>query len=584
MNKNENTYYNFLKRFTSSDMQDDEFRNCVIKYSVTTVVFVIVCVVLYNIISNPSRANYNVEKYFFLYMFPLLMIFAILLNISSNQNNRRPFLEILGAFVVFAIVIYYYTISTGTNLDLSGTTNVLLIIAISLVGLAILYNLLVSYLSKLKGWPGFIAELIFYLPCVLYDLWSYLLEQFQLTPIAIYGFILIEIILILLYIYLPSLSKYVAGTNNSLLLVKNVMPLNKGKQVIATSSMLKQKPSTEQIAMGLDEPFYLRNYAISLWVFVNNQTPSNYNYSRESEILNYGYLDKDNLYQVKPMITYYGGGNTTDQPMERNKFVFYFVNYKDLELENEIESMNKKITQNIAVTQEKINNYTTLINTSKSSSSEQLSESEINNMKQEMMILEEYKNKLINTQKINKVTYQIDQLKTAIKNKKLTKNQVRDLNNSLKSSNNELEMLKNEDSFVKEQLDFLNKEEYDTMKYTFYPVSMESQKWNQIVLNYNDNKVDLFINGNLERTFYLAGENIPNPQVSQQDGIYNFIPKYSDLDTITIGDEFGIDGGICNVEYFKQPLTSEQISFNYNIYADKNPPIPRREKENNNLQ
>ena len=46
MNKNENTYYNFLKRFTSSDMQDDEFRNCVIKYSVTTVVFVIVCVVL----------------------------------------------------------------------------------------------------------------------------------------------------------------------------------------------------------------------------------------------------------------------------------------------------------------------------------------------------------------------------------------------------------------------------------------------------------------------------------------------------------------------------------------------------------
>ena len=97
--------------------------------------------------------------------------------------------------MVFAIVIYYYTISTGTNLDLSGTTNVLLIIAISLVGLAILYNLLVSYLSKLKGWPGFIAELIFYLPCVLYDLWSYLLEQFKLTPIAIYGFILIEIIL-----------------------------------------------------------------------------------------------------------------------------------------------------------------------------------------------------------------------------------------------------------------------------------------------------------------------------------------------------------------------------------------------------
>lgn len=578
MNKGENTNYNFLKRFTSSDMQDDEFRNCVIKYSITTVVFVIVCIVLYNIISNPGRANYNVEKYFFLYMFPLLMIFAILLNISSNQTNRRPFLEIFGAFVVFAIVIYYYTLSTGVNVDLSGTTNILLIIAIALVGLAILYNVLVAYLSRLKGWPGFVAELIFYLPCVLYDFWLYLLEQFQLTPIAIYGFIFIEIILILLYIYLPSLSKYIVGTDNSLLLVKNVIPLNKGKQVIATSSMLKQKPSPDQIQMGLEEPFYLRNYAISFWVFVNNQTPSNYNYSRESQILNYGYVDKDNLYQVKPMITYYGGGNISDQPTERNKFVFYFVNYKDLELENEIESMNKKITQNIAVTQEKINNYNTLLN------STELSDTEITDMQNIMKGLEAYKNKLTNTQKMNTVSQQIAQLKTAIKNKNLTPNQRRDLKNSLKSSNNELEMLQNDDFFVKEQLDFLNKEEYDTMKYTFYPVSMESQKWNQIVLNYSDNKVDLCINGNLERTFYLAGENIPNPEVTRQDGIYNFIPKYSDLDTITIGDEFGIDGGICNVEYFKQPLTPEQISFNYNIYADKNPPIPRREKDKNNLQ
>lgn len=578
MNKGENTNYNFLKRFTSSDMQDDEFRNCVIKYSITTVVFVIVCIVLYNIISNPSRANYNVEKYFFLYMFPLLMIFAILLNISSNQNNRRPFLEIFGAFVVFAIVIYYYTLSTGVNVDLSGTTNILLIIAIALVGLAILYNVLVAYLSRLKGWPGFVAELIFYLPCVLYDFWLYLLEQFQLTPIAIYGFIFIEIILILLYIYLPSLSKYIVGTDNSLLLVKNVTPLNKGKQVIATSSMLKQKPSADQIQMGLDEPFYLRNYAISLWVFVNNQTPSNYNYSRESQILNYGYLDKDNLYQVKPMITYYGGGNISDQPMERNKFVFYFVNYKDLELENEIELMNKKITQNIAVTQEKINNYNTLLN------STELSDSEITDMQNIMKGLEAYKNKLTNTHKMNTVSQQIAQLKTAIKNKKLTPNQRRDLKNSLGSSNKELTMLQNDDFFVKEQLDFLNKEEYDTMKYTFYPVSMESQKWNQIVLNYSDNKVDLCINGNLERTFYLAGENIPNPQVTRQDGIYNFIPKYSDLDTITVGDEFGIDGAVCNVEYFKQPLTPEQISFNYNIYADKNPPIPRREKDKNDLQ
>ena len=129
-------------------------------------------------------------------------------------------------------------------------------------------------------------------------------------------------------------------------------------------------------------------------------------------------------------------------------------------------------------------------------------------------------------------------------------------------------------------LDFLNKDSYNSMKDTFYPVSMPSQKWNQVVLNYSDNKVDLFINGQLERTFRLSGENASTKDTT----IQSFIPQYSDLDTITIGDEFGVDGAVCNVEYYKRPLTSEQIAFQYNIFANSNPPVPREKKEQNSAQ
>jgi len=75
--------------------------------------------------------------------------------------------------------------------------------------------------------------------------------------------------------------------------------------------------------------------------------------------------------------------------------------------------------------------------------------------------------------------------------------------------------------------------------------------------NYFESKVDLYINGNLERTFYFA----------------NNIPDYSPMDKILLGSDNGVTGAICNVTYNKTPLTSEQIATLYNTNYFKNPPI-----------
>ena len=44
-------------------------------------------------------------------------------------------------------------------------------------------------------------------------------------------------------------------------------------------------------------------------------------------------------------------------------------------------------------------------------------------------------------------------------------------------------------------------------------------------------------------------------------------------DNITIGDENGISGAICNVSYFPNTLSSFDISKTYNLLMLKNPPI-----------
>jgi hypothetical protein len=80
------------------------------------------------------------------------------------------------------------------------------------------------------------------------------------------------------------------------------------------------------------------------------------------------------------------------------------------------------------------------------------------------------------------------------------------------------------------------------------------QKWNNIILNYNGGVLDIFINGELVRS------NI------------DVVPYYT-LDNLTIGQDTGIQGGICNVVYFKKPLTVVNIYYLYNLLKDKTPPI-----------
>lgn len=80
------------------------------------------------------------------------------------------------------------------------------------------------------------------------------------------------------------------------------------------------------------------------------------------------------------------------------------------------------------------------------------------------------------------------------------------------------------------------------------------QKWNNIIINYTGGVLDIFLNGEL---------------VKSSIGV---VPYYT-LDSLTIGQENGIKGGICNVVYYKQPLRSSKIYYLYNMSKNNTPPI-----------
>lgn len=70
------------------------------------------------------------------------------------------------------------------------------------------------------------------------------------------------------------------------------------------------------------------------------------------------------------------------------------------------------------------------------------------------------------------------------------------------------------------------------------------QKWNNIVINYDGGTMDVFMNGQL---------------VGSRPGV----APYMTYENIVVGEEKGIEGGICNVVYYKKILEARQID---NIY------------------
>jgi len=80
------------------------------------------------------------------------------------------------------------------------------------------------------------------------------------------------------------------------------------------------------------------------------------------------------------------------------------------------------------------------------------------------------------------------------------------------------------------------------------------QKWNNFIVNYNGGILDIFLNGEL---------------VKSSVGV---VPYYT-LDNLTIGEEHGLRGGICNVIYFKKALTRSNIYYLYNTVKHKTPPV-----------
>ena len=80
------------------------------------------------------------------------------------------------------------------------------------------------------------------------------------------------------------------------------------------------------------------------------------------------------------------------------------------------------------------------------------------------------------------------------------------------------------------------------------------QKWNNIVINYDAGYMDVFLNGEL---------------VGTKSGV----SPYMKYDSVSCGENRGVEGGICNVTYYDRILSKGKILLNYKLLSQMNPPL-----------
>jgi hypothetical protein len=207
---------------------------------------------------------------------------------ATISISRYEIMFATGALILVAVGIYLYISKEVSILEIKSAFTMFRFLEalIVLVILAIVFRTAIERIntSESAGWSGFFIQLIFFIPCLIGDFIEYLLGEFKSTPNVVFVLFIIEILLILSYIYLPRLMT-ASITKNGTMLVKDPVPINMKKPLKTYVDLVGGSTKSNDL---LKTPLIINNkFAISGWVYIVSQPPNKYPYNDEATIFEF---------------------------------------------------------------------------------------------------------------------------------------------------------------------------------------------------------------------------------------------------------------------------------------------------------
>jgi len=272
----------------SNSFRNDSLRKtietCIKSNAIFISVAIYLLIILYFMGKDPDKLFESRYLYSIIVALPVLIAVVYSLKQSSFANIQNDdYLKYAVFCLIVLIIIYIYNNVSIPSSVVSLITGSFAIITflIIIVALAIIYKMFFNELYKIQGWNGFVINMIFYIPCMFLNALEYLSKDFKQAPFTVYVLLMIEVVLLLSYVYLP---KLVTSVTTSIV-VKD------GKTVVSEPMLIRHKENlTSYLVLNDAKTGEIVNnkFAISMWVYVVPVPPTTYPYNSDATIFEFG--------------------------------------------------------------------------------------------------------------------------------------------------------------------------------------------------------------------------------------------------------------------------------------------------------
>ena len=466
----------------------------------------------------PSRGN-NLEKEEWLY---------------KNSSN---YLYTLIAVGVAMGLVAAFAFLVSKNLLFSVSGSVMIMMSVLLLGIFATYKFLmgsVSFKNILIKYPiiNVLFYAIFIIPCIFFDIVKFLYNELRHTPTTVYYIFAFEVIFITLLIVAPIFMKYIYTTsvdkNDRHIIIQN-------KINDASTSLKKMKNRVETLKKNSHSESGKRIPEDGWREIKRRNLNSKENYSDlVMFLINYGYSSSEMCENSieKDKDTCKKAIDETIKLIQENSDEIFDLEYNISETKNYLEQLKKELYQIKKIQKAKV-------------------------LLREPIYLKN-KKYLANNQELKVVGYDIHyNYNYAISAWFFIRAQAPNYGDQYRKYTTILDYggkptisYNGLDNSLKITMNNGKDKEPVMYKVDNFPL----QRWNNVVVNYDSGILDVFINSKLVTS------------------IKNVVP-YMSLDNISVGDDNGIAGGVCNVLYFPRSMTKERIEANYTLLKNNNPPI-----------
>jgi hypothetical protein len=308
---------NIVQSIKESDFIQFLTNNSSERYKFFIYSFAFVLLIIFTVLFfyySQHRMKFSIETFLFTLsiIIPLSLLYYFISPYATKlgqgaPGNEKNIMMICVGLTIFALIITYVSTKlTYRDLLITGYVALFLFALMVIVGLAIIFLMFSMYLKQTKGWLGLFVHFIFYIPCLFIDFVQYIKGEIKSTANLIYVLFIIEILLVLAYIYIPKVVSKMLKQNGI-----SVLPDSRflNKEYVLTSNEIMKLPK----AKTEDPTNYRQNFAVSMWIYIDPQSNSYNAYSKETNIFN--------MDDKKPQLVYINNMSNQD---EKDKLGIYF--------------------------------------------------------------------------------------------------------------------------------------------------------------------------------------------------------------------------------------------------------------------